>query len=40
MKCIDEPWVMYGDFSTNIASSLMITFEKCDPTKLDTKLKC
>lgn len=31
MKCIDEPFSVYGDFSTNIASQLMVVFEKCDP---------
>ena len=31
MKCIDEPFKIFGSFNTNTASNLMITFEKCDP---------
>lgn len=31
MKCIDEDYSLYGDFNTNVASTLMIVFEKCDP---------
>ena len=27
MKCIDEPFEIYGSFDTNIASNLMVTFE-------------
>ena len=32
MKCIDEPFEMFGDFDTNIANNLMISFTECDPT--------
>ena len=39
MKCIDEDYSLYGDFSTNIASNLMIVFEKCDPEN-SKKLTC
>ena len=31
MKCIAEPYEIYGDFNTNIANNLMATFTKCDP---------
>ena len=33
MKCIDEPYKIYGDFNTNIASSLVVVLERCDPAK-------
>lgn len=33
MKCIDEDMAIYGDFNANIAASLMVVFEKCDPEK-------
>lgn len=35
MKCVDEPYDLYGDFSTNIASNLMVVFELCDPSEHD-----
>ena len=31
MQCIDEQFDIYGDFDTNIAQNLMVTFTKCDP---------
>lgn len=30
MKCIAEPYEIFGDFNTNMASNLMFVFEKCD----------
>ena len=33
MKCIDEPFDIYGDFNSNSASNLMVAFEKCDQEK-------
>lgn len=37
MKCIDEPYEIYGDFNTRTAASLMIVFEKCDPEQRSCK---
>lgn len=31
MKCVDEPFEIFGDYNTNVASNLMVTFVKCDP---------
>ena len=31
MKCIDEDFELYGDFDTNIATNLMVVFDRCDP---------
>ena len=39
MKCIDEPFELYGSFNTNIASNLMVTFEKCDSERRKCKDK-
>ena len=36
MKCIDEDIEIYGDFNTNIASSLLVVFETCDPEQRTT----
>ena len=30
MVCIDEDFDLYGDFNSETASNLMITFELCD----------
>jgi len=39
MQCIDEPYALYGDFDTNIAHNLMVTFTKCDPEVRTCKSK-
>lgn len=39
MKCIDEQYDIFGDFNTNNAANLMVTFEKCDPTVRQCKSK-
>ena len=31
MKCVDDDINVYGDFNSNIASSLMVVFEACKP---------
>ena len=36
IRCIDEPFKIKGDFNTNSAANLMVTFELCD----DSKRKC
>ena len=35
LMCIEKPEELsiYGDFSSTLASNLMVVFEKCDPTK-------
>ena len=31
MKCIAEPYKIWGDYNSDITTNLMIVFEKCDP---------
>jgi len=31
LKCIDEPFEIYGSYDTNKAKNLMVTFVRCDP---------
>ena len=31
LKCVDEPYENFGHFDTEIASNLLIKFDKCDP---------
>ena len=37
MKCIREDYQILGNFNTNMASNLMVVFEKCDPTQRSCK---
>ena len=37
MKCIREPYSLFGNFNSDAASTLLIIFEKCDPTKRTCK---
>ncbi len=30
MKCIDEPYQIWGDYNSDIAQNLMVVFERCD----------
>ena len=30
IKCIEDPVSLYGDFNTDSAANLMVTFELCD----------
>ena len=39
LRCIDEEFNVRGDFNTNSAENLMITFELCDSTKRTCKAK-
>ena len=32
LKCIDEPYEIFGDYETDSTSNLVIFFEKCDAT--------
>ena len=37
LRCIDEPFEVKGDFNTNTAANLMVTFELCDSSKRTCK---
>ena len=35
MKCIDEPYQIWGDYDADIASNLMVVFDRCNSTLRD-----
>ena len=37
LRCIEDPYGVKGDFNSNAADNLMVTFEKCDPKKKTCK---
>ena len=37
LKCIKEPFKLFGNFNSNSSSNLMVVFEKCDPSKRTCK---
>lgn len=39
MVCIDDEYDIYGDFHSQVASNLMITFEVCDESVRTCKSK-
>lgn len=39
MKCIDEPYEIYGDYNSDVTANLMAVFVKCDPEKRKCKTR-
>ena len=39
LRCIDVPYSVKGDFNTNAADNLMVTYELCDSSKTTCKDK-
>ena len=37
LTCIEDPYGVKGDFNSNTADNLMVTFEVCDRTKRTCK---
>ena len=37
LKCIAEPYELYGDFNTLSSRNLMVVYEMCDPDKYKCK---
>ena len=37
LKCIKDPFKLFGNFNSNAASNLMVVFEKCDPSERTCK---
>ena len=37
MKCIEDPYEIYGDYDADMTSNLMVVLEKCNPEKRECK---